>query len=425
MSSLWKCVITFVITAILASGVWFFVMHMRTEKITEEFEGEIAQLTATLDALGPGVECYTVSEEFSYHYDYDTVGQVLTAEAITPITVPSSLVGEAYITDTSQIIGKYCKVNIVPGTPITGDLLMSEWFDDTLRDVDITVNSRVVGMRVGDYVDIRITLPFGEDYVIFPHKRIQYIGDRSIKVYLNEEEWHLWQSATVDYYLNSQYGCRIYLTKYIEPGVQQAAVSYYAPSDRVYEIMRKDPNVVTEALTQMGVLHNNRGDLDELFNEFVDETRDTTQTQGGLLSGGRSSWSSDVLTDYRTKQQTDEANKQGDEEDTYTEGEEVQVSLETEGEETVASGESTEQNNAPITETQGVAGGSEVQGVLGAETETTEAAGGAVPAGQVGVPAGAESQEETTVAQEFESPAAIEETVETTEGGLEDPDFVG
>ena len=414
MSSLWKCVITFVITAILASGVWFFVMHMRTEKITEEFEGEIAQLTATLDALGPGVECYTVSEEFSYHYDYDTVGQVLTAEAITPITVPSSLVGEAYITDTSQIIGKYCKVNIVPGTPITGDLLMSEWFDDTLRDVDITVNSRVVGMRVGDYVDIRITLPFGEDYVIFPHKRIQY-----------EEEWHLWQSATVDYYLNSQYGCRIYLTKYIEPGVQQAAVSYYAPSDRVYEIMRKDPNVVTEALTQMGVLHNNRGDLDELFNEFVDETRDTIQTQGGLLSGGRSSWSSDVLTDYRTKQQTDEANKQGDEEDTYTEGEEVQVSLETEGEETVASGESTEQNNAPITETQGVAGGSEVQGVLGAEIETTEDTGGAVPAGQVGVPAGAESQEETTVAQEFESPAAIEETVETTEGGLEDPDFVG
>lgn len=302
---------------------------------------------------------------------------------------------------------------------------MSEWFDDTLRDVDITVNSRVVGMRVGDYVDIRITLPFGEDYVIFPHKRIQYIGDRSIKVYLNEEEWHLWQSATVDYYLNSQYGCRIYLTKYIEPGVQQAAVSYYAPSDRVYEIMRKDPNVVTEALTQMGVLHNNRGDLDELFNEFVDETRDTIQTQGGLLSGGRSSWSSDVLTDYRTKQQTDEANKQGDEEDTYTEGEEVQVSLETEGEETVASGESTEQNNAPITETQGVAGGSEVQGVLGAETETTEDTGGAVPAGQVGVPAGAESQEETTVAQEFESPAAIEETVETTEGGLEDPDFVG
>lgn len=413
--------ITFVITALLASGAWFFVMHMRTEKITEEFEGEIAQLTATLDALGPMVECYTVSEEFSYHYDYDTVGQVLTDEAITPISVPSSLVGEAYVTDTSQIIGKYCKVNIVPGTPITSDILMSEWFDDTLRDVDITVNSRVVGMRVGDYVDVRITLPFGEDYVIFPHKRIQYIGDRSIKVYLTESEWQLWQSATVDYYLNSNYGCRIYLTKYIEPGVQKAALAYYAPSDLVYDIMKRDPNIVQTALSAMMSLHNNRGPITDKFNEFVDE-RVTVQTQGGLLNGGRTSWSSDVMSDYRTRMQNDETNKQGDEEDTYTEGEDMQINLEGSPDESQAETgganisatfpeETTASSVEPETTTSVGDDGAVVSGAISAGESNP------VPAGQVGVPAGAE---ESGVNPEFESQSPITETE-----GLEDPDYAG
>lgn len=425
MSSLWKCVITFVITAILASGVWFFIMHMRTEKITEEFQGEIAVLTSRLDAYGEDITCYTVSEEFSYHYDYDTTGQILTEEAITPITVPSSLVGDAYVTDIDEIRGKYCKVNIVPGTPLTADLLMSEWFDDTLRDVDITVNSRVVGMRVGDYVDVRITLPFGEDYIIFPHKRIQYIGDRSIKVYLNEAEWQTWQSATVDYYLNQQYGCRIYLTKYIEPGVQQVAQSYYAPSDRVYEIMRRDPNIVSTALSALTSLHNQRGNMDDIFNQFVDPQRDTVQTQGGLIAGGRSSWSSDVLTDYRTKQQNDEANSQGDEEDTYTEGEEV-INFEGEPDEEVSSQESNEggvQGGMTTTQPQGGMTANQPEETTPAET----VAGGAVPAGQVGAPAGAEEETPAGVDPEFESQAPIEETepAETTAAGLEDPDFAG
>lgn len=403
MSSLWKCVITFVITALLASGIWFFVMHMRTEKITEEFQGEIAQLTATLDALGPAVECYTVSESFVDYYDNDTTGQIMTNDSIEPITIPSSLVGDAYITDINQIVGKYCKVNIKPGTPLTADLLMSEWYDDTLRDIDIIVNSRVVGLRVGDYVDVRITLPFGEDYIIFPHKRIQYIGDQSLKVYLNEEELHTWQAATVDYYLRSAEGCRIYITKYLEPGVQQTATAYYAPSDKVYDIMAKDPNIVLEAQRKLEQTMMNRPAIDGILGQFIDD-KTTIQQQTGAISGGRNAWSSGVMSDYRVlynQQEQEKEQDSGDEEDEQYVESEVSINFD----EASTENESTPETQTSVTESTV----DEIQ--VSDETQAVD-----------------ETQQQTD-AQPVETDAtetmSESQTPITEPESVEDPDFVG
>lgn len=342
MSGKVKVILSIVITAILVSGIWGFITYQKTKTITAKFEGEISQLTATLDALGPDVECYTVTEEFANHYGNNTAGQVISEKAIQPITVPSSLVGEAYITNMSQIVGKYCKVNIVPGTPITSDLLMAELYDDTLRDVDVSVNSWVVGMRVGDYVDLNITFPYGEDYIVLPRKRIQYIGDKTIKMYLTEEEWHTYQSALVDYYLHSTEGARLYLKKYVEPGVQPTATAYYAASDAVRTIMKTDPNIVNRAA--IAAQDSMRPAIDGILNQFITE-QTTIQSQAGLIAGGRSQFSGDVQSDYRNNEQNKEDS--GDEEDTYEE-EDVVVNFDNGEAETTATTETVPETTAPV-----------------------------------------------------------------------------
>lgn len=342
MSGKVKVILSIVITAILVSGIWGFITYQKTKTITAKFEGEISQLTATLDALGPDVECYTVTEEFANHYGNNTAGQVISEKAIQPITVPSSLVGEAYITNMSQIVGKYCKVNIVPGTPITSDLLMAELYDDTLRDVDVSVNSWVVGMRVGDYVDLNITFPYGEDYIVLPRKRIQYIGDKTIKMYLTEEEWHTYQSALVDYYLHSTEGARLYLKKYVEPGVQPTATAYYAASDAVRTIMKTDPNIVNRAA--IAAQDSMRPAIDGILNQFITE-QTTIQSQAGLIAGGRSQFSGDVQSDYRNNEQNKEDS--GDEEDTYEE-EDVVVNFDNGEAETTAPTETVPETTAPV-----------------------------------------------------------------------------
>lgn len=336
MSGKVKVILSIVITAILVSGIWGFITYQKTKTITAKFEGEISQLTATLDALGPDVECYTITEDFANHYSNNTAGQIIGETAIQPITVPSSLVGEAYITNMSQIVGKYCKVNIVPGTPITSDLLMTELYDDTLRDVDISVNSWVVGMRVGDYVDLNITFPYGEDYIVLPRKRVQYIGDKTIKMYLTEEEWHTYQSALVDYYLHASEGARLYLKKYVEPGVQPTATAYYAASDAVRTIMKADPNVVSRAA--VAAQDSMRPAIDGILNQFITE-QTTIQSQAGLIAGGRSQFNGDVQSDYRNNEQN---RADTETEDTYEE-EDVLVNFdESKPEETTAAPRETE-----------------------------------------------------------------------------------
>lgn len=373
MSGKVKVILSIVITAILVSGIWGFITYQKTKTITAKFEGEISQLTATLDALGPDVECYTITEDFANHYSNNTAGQIIGETAIQPITVPSSLVGEAYITNMSQIVGKYCKVNIVPGTPITSDLLMAELYDDTLRDVDISVNSWVVGMRVGDYVDLNITFPYGEDYIVLPRKRVQYIGDKTIKMYLTEEEWHTYQSALVDYYLHASEGARLYLKKYVEPGVQPTATAYYAASDAVRTIMKADPNVVSRAA--VAAQDSMRPAIDGILNQFITE-QTTIQSQAGLIAGGRSQFNGDVQSDYRNNEQN---RADTETEDTYEE-EDVLVNFdESKPEETTAAPQETEaptpvetvaETTAPETTVEETMAPTETTGV--AETENLE-----------------------------------------------------
>lgn len=373
MSGKVKVILSIVITAILVSGIWGFITYQKTKTITAKFEGEISQLTATLDALGPDVECYTITEDFANHYSNNTAGQIIGETAIQPITVPSSLVGEAYITNMSQIVGKYCKVNIVPGTPITSDLLMAELYDDTLRDVDISVNSWVVGMRVGDYVDLNITFPYGEDYIVLPRKRVQYIGDKTIKMYLTEEEWHTYQSALVDYYLHASEGARLYLKKYVEPGVQPTATAYYAASDAVRTIMKADPNVVSRAA--VAAQDSMRPAIDGILNQFITE-QTTIQSQAGLIAGGRSQFNGDVQSDYRNNEQN---RADTETEDTYEE-EDVLVNFdESKPEETTAAPRETEaptpveteaETTAPETIAEETMAPTETTGV--AETENLE-----------------------------------------------------
>lgn len=373
MSGKVKVILSIVITAILVSGIWGFITYQKTKTITAKFEGEISQLTATLDALGPDVECYTITEDFANHYSNNTAGQIIGETAIQPITVPSSLVGEAYITNMSQIVGKYCKVNIVPGTPITSDLLMTELYDDTLRDVDISVNSWVVGMRVGDYVDLNITFPYGEDYIVLPRKRVQYIGDKTIKMYLTEEEWHTYQSALVDYYLHASEGARLYLKKYVEPGVQPTATAYYAASDAVRTIMKADPNVVNRAA--VAAQDSMRPAIDGVLNQFITE-QTTIQSQAGLIAGGRSQFNGDVQSDYRNNEQN---RADTETEDTYEE-EDVLVNFDDgKAEETTAVPQETEtltpvetvaETTAPETTAEETMAPTETTGV--AETENLE-----------------------------------------------------
>lgn len=372
MSGKLKVIIAAILTGILVSGIWAFVMYNKTKTITEKFQGEIAQLTATLDALGPNVDCYTVTEEYVNHVNKNTTGQVIEENALQVISVPESLVGETYITDPSQIVGRYFKVNVEPGTPITKDLVMAEKYDDTLRDIDIVCDSWVVGMRVGDYVDLDFTLPFGQNYVVLSHKRVQQIGTKTIKVYLTAEELDTYLGVLVDHYLNQANGTRLYLTKYVEPGIQKASNEIYAVSDAVRTMMLSDPNIVSKAETKFKASF--RPALDAELNQFITE-QTTLKSQSQAIQGGWGSYNGNISSDYNTDAQA--RSQKSTEEDTYEEQDTDIVLDENAEEETVETGavehETLPESEADVTE-------AETEAETTTADETTQSASESLPA---------------------------------------------
>lgn len=277
-------IIIAVVVGILVSGVaTFLVLNHFHNKETEQLASQIATLNANLEAIGSIEVCYTVRTG-------TFPGQEITEDLLVEQSIPSSLRNDSFATK-ADVVGLYSKVAITPGTPITKDMVMSEVLVDSTREVDISGNRWPIGLKEGDYVDLRITYPRGEDFIVLSHKRVMSITDQTLKVYMTEEEQQLYQAALVDFYLSRGYGSDLYLTKYIEPGIQAEAATYYSVPSNIEAICRKDPNIVD--LAQVTVESTLRSLINAAREDFPD-----TDDSGSLLKGGRDELNGKVNSDF-------------------------------------------------------------------------------------------------------------------------------
>jgi len=106
-------------------------------------------------------------------------------------------------------------------------------------------------LTTGQYVDVRLRLPNGKDYIVVSHKRIEipdYEGTQSattVALNLGELEILTLSCAIVESYKIS--GSLLYVNQYIEPGLQTAATPTYIPDDDTINLIHRDPNCVEEA----------------------------------------------------------------------------------------------------------------------------------------------------------------------------------
>ena len=260
----------------LCAVATFFVTNYFHNKETEQLTSQIATLNSNLEAIGPVVPCYTVqSATFP--------GQELTEDNIIEQSIPQNLKNDTFATK-EDIIGLYSKIAITPGTPITKDMVMETEIIDSLREVDISGNRWPIGLKEGDYVDLRIT-------------------DQTLKVYLTEEEQQLYQAALVDFYLSRSYGSDLYLTKYVEPGIQQEAGVFYSVPSNIEAVCRKDPNIID--LAQVTVESTMRALIDAARAEFPDG-----DNSGGNIKGGRDELNSKVNSDFSVYEVEEEKREQ-------------------------------------------------------------------------------------------------------------------
>lgn len=140
-----------------------------------------------------------------------------------------SMSKDQYIT--SDDFGKVLLIDVEGDTQLIKNMLL-EPIQEGLREVQCDEVFLSENLREFDYVDVRIALPNGEDYVVLSKKMVHELRQEELKstcfLWLTEDEITNYSAAVVD--ANQYKGSSLYTTKYIEPTVQEATKVTYIPS---------------------------------------------------------------------------------------------------------------------------------------------------------------------------------------------------
>lgn len=177
------------------------------------------------------------------------------------------------------------KVNIPAGTIITKDMLaMGEKIvTKDVRMVEYSMINLPSEALEGDYVDIRLQFPEGQDYVVLGKKKIEKCTDTTIWIKQSEDDLLTLNNAIIDSYLAE--GSKLYATKYTEPGIQDAAQQTYPVSREVLEVIDRNPNILEEAKKALADRYNGN-DMVATRNNVINPSLGDPEDRASTVSSG-------------------------------------------------------------------------------------------------------------------------------------------
>lgn len=228
------------ICIIIMGGAAAFTAIMVTGQIRDKYITQMKNLRNELEANKKSI--YVAITDVN-------TGDYITAENLSLQTVYTTQPAETFIT--ADDIGKVALINIMTGTQVLKGMLSDNTIASELRELEynvIKINTNIVN---NDTVDVRISFPNGESYVVLSKKVIKgYESDTAIcHFWLNEEELLRMSAAIVDASLYP--GSSLYVTKYIEPNIQDAAIVNYLPSLSILSLIESDPNILVRATQEL------------------------------------------------------------------------------------------------------------------------------------------------------------------------------
>lgn len=222
-----------------------------------------------------------------------TLSMFTTIKADTNVTPANALTSSSFnmmsVDGNGNPVDVVAKIDIQANTLITDNMIAAsdEINTNDVRKQEFNVITLPANLETGETVDIRFRLPDGTDYIVVSKKVVTVLDDTGIPsldtIYLNlsEEEILLMSNVIVEAYQIP--GSKLYATRYVEPGLQEKAITNYVPNGDVQNLIAADPNVVQEAkqelvnrMTQYG---NNRANINDTLGAIdVDDRNSSVET---------------------------------------------------------------------------------------------------------------------------------------------------
>ena len=177
------------------------------------------------------------------------------------------------------------KVTMKKNTLITTELLSKgdNKVQNDVRKQEYNMLVLPMDLETGNYIDVRLMLPSGQDYIVVAKKEVEIPNtagtdsEDTIWLNLSEDEILHMSCAIVDAYKIN--GAKLYVTKYTEAGMQDAATPTYPANESTTTLLQKDPNILEKAMNEIRNRYNQTSGA-ELRRDYIKDTIDSQTDQG-------------------------------------------------------------------------------------------------------------------------------------------------
>lgn len=215
------------------------VSRQKISALTDELsyqQGVVASLNTQIQDIG------SLTTVFELKYDVMS-GTIIEEQDLVPVQMPLKSAG-GFVTDINQAVGSRYKTYLKKGDLLTESLAYPNDLKGDLRYIDLVCDQLPIGLKVGDYVDIRFQFSMGQDFIAMEHKEVIAINGNVIKIVGDAGDVHTEKSMRTDkkYYV----GCQIYALQYVDGGIQNSAKVFYPMRYEELNIIAQDPNLADD-----------------------------------------------------------------------------------------------------------------------------------------------------------------------------------
>lgn len=196
---------------------------------------------------------------------------------LVPANALTSLNQAEFLTDVSTI-----KINVEAGTVLTTDMIntdgKAETSDLRLQEYNMIVLPRE--LAVGDFVDIRLRIPTGENYIVLSKKYIEKTDGETIWIKVGEDEILTMSNAIVEAYIMN--GAKLEAVQYTDAGMQNSAIPTYVAKNSVIALMNSDPNITSVAKNALITrytddVRRHRDNINQILSAYGDESTSSVE----------------------------------------------------------------------------------------------------------------------------------------------------
>lgn len=255
-----------ILGTLLITGIIIVVLFMQLNTLQQDKK--------KMEAAMKKVYVVTQDVKSGEEVNFNKLKQVAVTTAVIPANVLS-------LDLTEENVKYIAKIALNQGTILTNDMIKQSDLEttDDLRKQEYNMVILPTQIQNGDYVDIRLRLSDGVDYIVASKKQVTIpeingVGSaNTITINMNEAETMVMANAIVEAYYDL--GSLLYATTYVEPGMQGTVIPTYVPSAVVQHVLVSNPNIGQEAKNGLVSRYNqnasNRNLMENTLAQYAQE----------------------------------------------------------------------------------------------------------------------------------------------------------